>query len=228
MKSDTPLPGPPFRSVRLVVFDLDGTLVDAFEDIAAAVNHMLAHFGREAMTVEAVKRHVGRGVHELIAGVLGSRDEALLRRGVDAMTEYYHEHPARLARVYDGVVETLKKLRAHGIRTAVASNKPHALTKKVLEHLGVAELLDDIHGQSDRFPRKPSPDLLQHLMTAAGTDADMTLLVGDSPTDIEFARAAGVPVVVVTHGQCSAEELQGHAPDAVIATMPGLLPLILG
>jgi phosphoglycolate phosphatase len=212
--------------VKLVVFDLDGTLVDAFEDIAAASNTMLRAMGRGAMSLEEVKSHVGRGVAMLVAGLLGTDDPALLARGQELLVEYYKEHPVRYAKLYNGVPDVLRLLRARGLRTAVASNKPHRLTVKVLEHLGVAPLLDEIHGQGDTFPRKPAPDLLHHLMANAGASPAHTLFVGDGPTDIEFARSAGVPVVAMTYGQTSEDELRELAPDAIlhdIADLPGLI-----
>ena len=219
--------GPRFYGVRLVVFDLDGTLVDAFGDIAAAANVLLARLKRPPMTVDEVKRHVGRGVYELVAGVLGTREEKMMALGVEVFTDYYTRNATTHARVYDGVREALVELRRHGIRTAVASNKPHALTRRVVDQVGLGELFDDVFGQSDLFPRKPAPDLLQHLMNAAGTTARTTILVGDSPTDVEFANAAGVACVVVSQGQATREELEEARPAAILDSMHELPALIL-
>ena len=118
-------------------------------------------------------------------------------------------------------------LRARGIRTAVASNKPHALTRRVVDQVGLGEMFDDVFGQSDLFPRKPAPDLLRHLMDGAGAATETTILVGDSPTDVEFANAAGVPCVVVSQGQATREELEQARPAAIIDTMHELPALIL-
>jgi len=213
--------------IQLVVFDLDGTLVDAFEDIALAVNHMLALDGLPPRSVEEVKRHVGRGVRMLIQGILGTDDPAVLDEKVRVLTEYYRQHPIRTARLYNGVVTGLEKLRAAGLRLAVASNKPHALTCYLLEHLGVARFFDWIEGQSDAFPRKPAPDVLYHLMKLAGAQPATTLIVGDSPTDVEFARAAGTEVVCVTYGQCTREELLPYAPDAIVEDFNGVVAYVL-
>lgn len=213
--------------IQLAVFDLDGTLVDAFEDIALAVNHMLALDGLPPRSVEEVKRHVGRGVRMLLQGILGTNDPAVLEEKVRVLSEYYRQHPIRTACLYDGVVEGLEKLRAAGLRLAVASNKPHPLTDYLLRHLGVAQFFDWIEGQSDAFPRKPAPDVLHHFMKLAGAHPTTTVIVGDSPTDIEFARAAGAEIVCVTYGQCTREELLPYAPDAIVEDFNGVVTYVL-
>ncbi len=207
---------------RLIVFDLDGTLVDAFADIAAAVNHMLALDGLPPRSVEEVKLHVGRGVRMLIAGVLATQDEAIIEEKVKVLTEYYRQYPVRESKLYPGIPELLEFLDKAGVRLAVASNKPDALTQYLLKHFGVAERFDWILGQSDAFPRKPHPAILQHLMNLAQAAPHETVVVGDGPTDVEFARAAGVPVVCVTYGQCSREELEPCAPDAIVDSVAAL------
>ncbi|MGB9691680.1 MAG: HAD family hydrolase [Candidatus Sumerlaeaceae bacterium] len=205
--------------LKLVVFDLDGTLVDAFADIAAAVNHMLALDGQPPRTVEEVKKHVGRGVRRLVAGVLGTEDETVLNEKVQVLTDYYRRYPVRETSLYDGVAEALDQLDKAGLRLAVASNKPDALTRYILEHFGVAEHFDWIVGQSDAFPRKPAPDILHHLMANAEAQPNETVLVGDSETDIEFAHNAGVRVVCATYGQRTRDELLALGPDAMVDSM---------
>lgn len=205
--------------VKLIVFDLDGTLVDAFADIAAAVNHMLTLDGKPPRTVEEVKRHVGRGVRMLVAGILNTTDEQLIDEKVQVLTDFYRQAPVREACLYPGVAEAIAQLDDAQVRLAVASNKPDALTRYILEHFGVARHFDWILGQSDAFPRKPDPAILHHLMRLAEAQPSETIVVGDSPTDIEFARAANVPVVCVTYGQCTAEELKPLKPDALVDSM---------
>lgn len=216
-----------FPNVRLVVFDLDGTLVDAFEDITNAVNHALRRLHRPEMTVDEVKPHVGRGVRSLVASVLNSLDDELIEDSQKALVEYYSHRAAEHARLYEGVAEVLEELHGRGMKLAVASNKPDGLTHTIVEELGVARFFDFISGESAAFPRKPAPDMLHHIMEQAGAERAETLVVGDSSFDIDFARAAGVSVAVVTYGQTPEAELREFEPDAVMNTMtelPNLLP----
>lgn len=207
---------PRFAGVRLVVFDLDGTLVDAFADIADASNYILRSEGRPEITVDEVKLHVGQGARVLVAGILNTKDPEVIERNYQRMVEYYQHHAANKTVLYQDATETLKKLHEMGIRTAVASNKPDVVSQKLLDRLGVKDLFDFIAGESSRFPRKPAPDVLRHIMEQAGTTPEQTVVVGDSWVDIEFAHSAGVAVVAVTHGQTSFEKLITLKPDAII------------
>jgi len=199
---------PLFCGIKLVAFDLDGTLVDAFGDITAAANVLMEHLKRPTLTVEEVKLHVGHGVNELLAG-------------------YYTNNATTHATVYDGVRETLEELRNRGLRTAVASNKPHVLTQRVVEQVGLAPFFDDIFGQSDQFPRKPAPDLLIHLMKNADANPETTLYVGDSSTDVAFALAAGVACVVVAQGTDTRAQLEATKAATVLDNMLELIPLLM-
>jgi len=210
-------------AIRLIVFDLDGTLVDAFADLAAAVNHMLALDGLPPRSVEEVKRHVGRGIRMLVAGILGTSDEALLDEKTRIFADFYARNAVRETHLYDGVAQALARLDVPGRFLAVASNKPDALTRTILEQLGVAKHFDWIIGQSDAFPRKPDPAILRHLMAQAGAAPPETLVVGDTPIDIEFARAAGARVAAVTWGQCTRDDLVPLHPDAIVDSIAQLV-----
>ncbi len=119
-------------------------------------------------------------------------------------------------------------LRAAGVKTAVVSNKPHPVTEKVLKVLGAAESFDFILGESQRFPRKPAPAMLYHVMKAAGAMPDETVMIGDSAVDADFARAAGVRMIGVPWGQLSAEQLRLAGVLEIAQDARDLPDLILG
>jgi phosphoglycolate phosphatase len=227
MTSISSYPNKSFRDIRLIIFDLDGTLVDAFADITAAVNYMLERAGRPPFTIEQVKKHVGSGSRALVAGIFAVDDPEIIERHHKDLVAYYRANSSAHATIYEKVVETVQQLAARNIRMAIVSNKPDALTQKVTRKLGLHTLFDLVSGESPRFPRKPAADILQHIMQQFNAGPGQTLVVGDSCVDIQFARAAGVAVVAVTYGQTAADELCQHQPDALIHSIADLPPLLL-
>lgn len=210
----------------LVIFDLDGTLIDAFEDIADAANFVRTRNDMPELTVDEVKDHVGHGARYLVEGVLQSQDRAFVDENLQALVGFYESLEESKARVYTGVVDTLKRLRELGIRTAIASNKPHSVTLKVVEKLGLAPLVDVVRGEDTGIRRKPAPDVLLRIMHDAGVPPERTLMVGDSLVDIECAKAAGIRVAAVSYGQHTAGLLKSAYPDFMINEMPELLTVI--
>ena len=210
----------------LVIFDLDGTLIDAFEDIRAAANFVRERNSMAPLSLEEVKRHVGHGARYLVEGVLGSDDQRLIDENLAALVGYYEGLETSAAQLYDGVIQTLERLHQASIRTAIASNKPHSVTVKVAEEFGLAPYLDFGRGESADIKRKPAPDVLHRIMRDAGVPQERTLMVGDTEIDIECARAAGVRVAAVTYGQHNAEQLAAAGPDFIIHEMPELLQII--
>ena len=216
----------PLAGVKLVAFDLDGTILDAFEDIAAAATALRKRYGRPPVSVEEVKLHVGRGARRMVAGVLDTEDEQVIEENYQALVSYYLDNAGAHAKIYPGVTETVQALHAAGYRMAVASNKPHPLSVKIMEVLGLSQYFEWVIGESADFAHKPAPAILHYLMEQAGCTPEQTVVVGDSCVDIKFARAAGARVVALTYGQTSEAELRAAAPDFVLGSMPELLPLL--
>lgn len=215
-KSDVP---------KLVVFDLDGTLIDAFADIAAAANHIRAEAELPPLPVDEVKRHVGHGARRLVAGVLGTADEDTIERAHASLVAFYAEHPHDKATWYAGALESVSVLKAAGTKLAVSTNKPHAVAVKVIEAMGAAASFDTVLGEG-RFAAKPDPASLLWLMAEHGATAGTTVMVGDSAVDVAYAKAAGVKVIGLGHGQCTAEELRIAGADLVLEGFDGLFNAI--
>lgn len=211
---------------KLVIFDLDGTLIDAFEDIALAANFVRQRNNLPPLSIVEVKEHVGHGARQLVEGVLGSTDSAVIDDNLKALVTFYEELEESRAIIYDGVVQVLQTLRQHGIYTAVASNKPHTVTVRVMDYLGLAPYMDVVRGETAEIRRKPAPDALLQTMKDVDSRPEETLMVGDTDVDIRAAKAAGAKVAAVTYGQYSADYLQKWNPDYIISAMDELLPLV--
>ena len=206
---------------KLVVYDLDGTLVDTAEDITRAANHMIKEMGRRALSREAVSRFVGKGLHHLIKSCLGTENPKEIERGAKIYRAYYAAHMMDHSRLYPGVRECLDYFS--GRSQAVVTNKPNPFSRELLEALGVAGYFMEIVAGDSGYSKKPSPEAFFSLMKKAGAGAGETLFIGDSPVDIETGRNAGVVTWVVSHGFSSAEELKCHTPDALFNNFHDLI-----
>lgn len=184
----------------LVVFDLDGTLVDSREDLAASTNDVLAGLGAAPLAVGDVTRMVGDGARTLV-------QRALAAAGCDAdldhaLAEFHRHYAVRLletTRPYPGIGDVLATVGVDAT-LAVLTNKPLAPTQRLLAHFGWAGVFGRVIGGDGPFPRKPDPAGLLDLMTWAGAAAEKTLMVGDSMVDVQVARAAGVRICVAGYG----------------------------
>jgi phosphoglycolate phosphatase len=206
----------PDQPVRLIVFDLDGTLVDSVRDLAAAVNAALARLvpGTPALPLEDIRAFVGEGARVLVERSL--RRAGLGHAADDVLPVFLESYRSRLldtTRLYPGVREALERLE--GRTLAVLTNKPGELSRRILEGLGVASRFARIWGPDDAQARKPDPAGLVRLMREVRTDPDETVMVGDSPIDIATGRAAGVRTVGAVWG-LDPEALRADPPDLLI------------
>jgi phosphoglycolate phosphatase len=214
------------EEIKLVVFDLDGTLIDAFQDIAQAANFIRDRNGLSTMTVNEVKKFVGHGARYLVEGILGSDDKDLIDENHSALVVYYTGLTETTATVYPGAVELLNWLQSQGILTAVASNKPHSVTLKVVAKLGLAPALDMVQGEGNGIARKPAPEVLLHIAERAGITPQQMIMVGDTDVDIDCARAAQCQVAAVTHGQYDRAYLEKHHPDWLLDSLSELRAIL--
>jgi phosphoglycolate phosphatase len=212
----------------LIVFDLDGTLIDSSRDLADATNALLEDYGGRRLDRAEVTAMVGEGAAVLVrraltaAGLDPEAPGALARFLV-----HYGERLTRHTRPYDGMLEALSRLRDAGRTLAVLTNKPQQATATILERLGLAPSFTDVVGGDTPSGRKPDPSGLLGIVSRAGATPDSTVLVGDSPIDLETARRAGTRVCLARYGfgfrfapdAFRGDELFVDAP----AELPGLL-----
>ena len=201
----------------LLVFDLDGTLVDSAPDLRAALNQMLRERGRPALSLPQVTHMVGDGAPAMVARALAASgaDPAEAARALPRFLELYEANAVRLTRPYPKVPETLATLRRQGYRTAICTNKSQRATIAVVEGLGLAELFDGIAG-GDRFPvKKPDPGHLLGQIAALCGRAEASAMIGDNENDAAAARAAGVPLVLMRYGYARVDP-ESLAADALL------------
>jgi phosphoglycolate phosphatase len=199
--------------INLLIFDLDGTLIDTLDDIAASVNHALAGLGKGPISRDAVRRFVGDGAEMLIARSLAG-DTGHLDQTVAAYKDYYRRNMVVRSVLYPGVRETLEYFKA--IPLAVVSNKAGAFVVPVLEQLGIARYFKTAIGADHGLPLKPAPDSIFKIMAEAGAAKESTVIVGDGTADIGAGKAAGIITCAVTWGYRPEEELRSLGPDQVI------------
>ncbi|WP_073267288.1 phosphoglycolate phosphatase [Pseudomonas punonensis] len=213
---------------RLVMFDLDGTLVDSVPDLATAVDRMLVELGREPAGVEQVRKWVGNGVRVLVrralaggldhAAVGEAETEEALARFLDIYADC-HE----LITLYPGVHELLEALSTAAVELAVVTNKPERFVAPLLEQVGLGGYFRWIIGGDTLPQQKPDPAALLQVMHLAGVSQSQALFVGDSRTDVLAARAAGVPCVAVSYGYNHGRPVAEEKPQLVVDSLAELL-----
>ena len=212
--------------MALVIFDLDGTLVDSVEDLCNSVNAARAYMGLPPLAHELVASYVGNGAPVLIRRAMGPEaTEEQVQEALGFFLSYYREHMLDHTRPYPGVVETLEKLHECGVRMAVLTNKPERFSRDLCAGLGLAQYFFRIYGGNSFEQKKPDPVGIRTLMQQAGAKPQETWMVGDSATDLLTARNAGVRAVGVTYG-ISPETLKQAPPDFLIDSMTQLPPIL--
>jgi phosphoglycolate phosphatase len=214
--------------VDLLIFDLDGTLIDSKRDLANAGNAARGHMGMPPLEDERVWSYVGNGAPVLVRRLLGAdATEAQVQESLEFFLEYYREHILDYTVLYPGVRESLDRLRNAGVRMAVLTNKPVKISRAILDGLGVGGHFRQVYGGNSFDFKKPHPIGVEALIEEYGASRERTMMVGDSSVDIQTARNAHVQSCGVTYG-FQPETLETVPPDLKVDRMEDLAEWVIG
>jgi phosphoglycolate phosphatase len=212
----------------LLIFDLDGTLIDSNLDLAHAVNATRGHMGMAPLEHERVYSYVGNGAPVLIRRVLGpDASEAQVEESLEFFLEYYRDHKLDYTVLYPGVRQALDRLQGAGVQMAVLTNKPIGMSRAIVEGLDVDGYFRQVYGGNSFDFKKPHPIGIETLIAECGVARERTMMVGDSSVDIETARNAKVQSCGVTYG-FQPETLEAVPPDLLVDGMEELADWVIG
>jgi phosphoglycolate phosphatase len=218
------------RSIKLVIFDLDGTLIDSRLDLVHSVNAALRHIGRTELPDDVIASYVGDGAPVLIQRALGAEqargevaDEGLVRKGLEFFLSYYRAHKLDHTTVYAGVAEALAAIQnsagqsqyGSARKLAVLSNKPVVPSKAIVEALGLGHFFSQVYGGNSFATKKPDPEGARRLLEEHGVQPQQATIIGDSHVDVTTGRNAGMVTVGVTYG-FAPHTLQNEPPDVLV------------
>ncbi len=198
------------------IFDLDGTLLDTLNDLAASTNHALEYHDMPQRSIDEVRRFVGNGVRKLIErAVPDDTDEKTIEQVLATFRRHYMIHGLDNTRPYPGIMKLLATLKDHGKKVAVVSNKFDAATKSLCNHF-FSGLVDVAIGESEKVRKKPAPDTVEEAIRILGANRDKCVYVGDSDVDIETAHNSRIPCLSVLWGFRDREFLQKHGAEVFV------------
>jgi phosphoglycolate phosphatase len=211
-------------TVKMVMIDLDGTLIDTVPDLAAAANRMLADLGRAVWDEAYYRAWIGNGVprfvkRALTGEMLAAPEDKLYEQALTLFRMHYAAAVSELSRPYPGVVEALERLKAQGFSLACITNKAEAFTLPLLRNLDLYKYFQLVLSGDSLPKQKPDPLPLRHACEHFGIGSSHGVLVGDSSNDVQAARAAGMPVICVTYGYNHGHDIRQSLPDAVVDSL---------
>ena len=203
--------------MKAYIFDMDGTLVDSLESIAYFANKALEKFGLKTIPVERYKHLAGNGAATLVKRMIkeNNGDESLFEKVSYEYNTTYDNDFLYLTKPYDGVLEMLSKLKSQGCKTAIISNKPHSTAKKISDEL-FGDLIDVCFGKRDGYHVKPDPESVNEIIGILGVDKKDCIYIGDTITDMETGKNAGLYTVGVLWGFRDEDEIKSGEPQKII------------
>jgi phosphoglycolate phosphatase len=220
------------HSIKLVIFDLDGTLIDSRLDLVHSVNAALRHIQRPELPEDVIASYVGDGAPILIQRALGGEavEEALVRKGLEFFLSYYREHKLDHTTVYDGVRDALAAIQRSGNgvprKLAVLSNKPVNPSRAIVDALGLGPFFSQVYGGNSFATKKPEPEGALKLLSETGVRPEQAAIIGDSHVDVRTGRNAGLWTVAVTYG-FAPHTLEAEEPDVTVDTPQELSKVFL-
>jgi phosphoglycolate phosphatase len=217
---------------KMVLIDVDGTLVDSVPDLTFCVDEMMKQLDMPVRGEAAVRQWVGNGVQRLVERAVtndldGYPDAALFARAMPIFMELYAENTSKRSRLYDGVVEGLDFLQScQGLKIGCVTNKAEQFTHPLLKDLGIFDHFEIIVSGDTLPEKKPHPMPLLHAAEKLGVKPEDSVMIGDSKSDVKAARAAGFQIICMTYGYNHGEDIRNYEPDAVIDSMTELNNLI--
>ncbi|WP_263078287.1 phosphoglycolate phosphatase [Endozoicomonas sp. Mp262] len=216
----------------LVMYDLDGTLVDSVPDLAISIDKMLEDLGRPVAGIDKVRLWVGNGIPVMVKRAIaddmnghqpGRVDQQLFEKGYERFKHHYAIEIGQHSHVYPGVMDFLETMNNQGVKQAIVTNKSEFFTEKLLQLMKIDHFFELSIGGDSLAEKKPHPMPLLHVMKHCGATTENSLMVGDSSNDIKAAKAAGVKVIGLPYGYNHGQPIEASNPDLVVKTLSELI-----
>lgn len=211
--------------IKLVIFDLDGTLIDSKEDLALNVNRVLVEMGLEKKSHSLIQSYIGHGEENLVGSSIGLENADRLQEAMRIFKKHYSANLLDTTVPYEGAYKVLSHLKKTK-QLALATNKPLYYTKPILEELEMSNYFDLVLGGDSVEQKKPHPEMIERILSELKVKKEDAILIGDSLADVRSAQAAGIKICAMTYGFCEREKLVEAKPDYLLEDINELIALL--